>query len=109
MGKITPRIIFSRDFVKQILEVNIRKMPGKTIELDFGGIELISRSAAHELIKMKERFEYDCSGSKRVNFRNVSENVAKMIRVVAANNACSSEKKEEFKPTRISIGDLVKT
>lgn len=83
-------------------------MPGKAIDIDFSGIELISRSAAHELLKMKERFEYDCTGSKRISFVNVAENVAKMLRVIAANNAAPLEKREEFKPKRIRIGDLVK-
>ena len=108
LGELMPRIIFSRDFVKQILEVEIGKMPEKTIDIDFSGIELVSRSAAHELLKMKERFEYDCADSKRINFVGLGENVAKMIRVVAANIAAPLENREEFKPKRIRIEDLVK-
>ena len=108
LAKLVPKSIFSRDIVRDVVENEINKINEQTINLDFGTIEFISRSAAHELLKMRERFEYDKEQKKQIVFKNLNTNVAEMIRVVAASSAYSTDKKVKFSPKRVSITDLVK-
>jgi len=108
LAKLLPKNILSRDVVRSILEQEIQAMDSKIIFLDLSKIEFISRSAAHELLKMKERFEYNSNNKKEIIFKDLSPGVAAMIRIVAANKAYSVNREAEFKPKRVNIGDLVK-
>lgn len=100
--------ILSRDVVKNILEPEVQAINFDIIYLDLNGIEFISRSAADELLKMIERFEYS-DNKKKIIFKNLNSGVAVMIRTVAANKAYHVDKNEEiFKPKRVNIKDLVK-
>jgi len=107
--KILPKSILSRDAVREILENEIKKFSAQTVEMDFSNIEFISRSAAHELLKMKERFEYSQTNKKEIIFKELAPSPAEMIRMVAATSAYPSNIKEEFNPKRVNIKDLVST
>ena len=107
LEKFVTKSIVSRDIVKNILEYEISKLDKQIIYLNFNKIEFVSRSAAHELLKMKERFEYDKQQKKEVIFKNLTKNVAEMLRIVAADNAYSIQKKVKFNPKKINISDLV--
>lgn len=102
-----PSSISSREIVKDFLEKMIKKINNETIYLNFSKIEFISRSAAHELLKMKERIENNDETPKEVIFTEMDENVASMIRVVAANKAYNPAEKPEFKPKEINIRELL--
>lgn len=106
--KFLSQNILSRDAIKDILEHEIKKLDAKSILLDFSQIEFVSRSAAHELLKMKERFEYARDHKKEIIFKDLNPSVAEMVRIVAAHNAYSPKKEEEFKPKVMNIRDLVK-
>jgi anti-anti-sigma regulatory factor len=98
--------ISSRDAVIEILEKEILMLSEAIVYLDFTKIDFISRSAAHELLKMKERFENRKSDRKDIIFLNPDSNVAAMIRIVAANKAYTPNKKS-FNPEKVDIGQLV--
>lgn len=102
-----PSNVSSRDIISQFLEKLIAEMKTNLVYLDFSKISFISRSAAHELIKMKERFEYS-KQRKKIEFIKLDDDVAEMIRIVGANMIYPSDEKRVYKPKKINLGDLVK-
>ena len=54
--------INSRDIVAKISKI-IKKVPAKTIVLDFSNVDFVSRSATHELLKLKNQFNSGMKGS----------------------------------------------
>lgn len=100
------QIINSRD-VAEILEETIKKTDTGSVILDFSNVKFISRSAAHSLLLLKERLKNKFLNKKEVSF-NAYNDVAEMIRVVAANRALSKEKKIEFNPERVDISSLLR-
>ena len=96
-------IISSRDIV-DILEKAIKKIDNKLIDLDFSNVKFVSRSAAHALLLMKERLQ----ARKDIYFINTNEDVANMLRIVAASRIVSKKQKPEFNPEKININSLFK-
>lgn len=97
-------ILGSRDVVRS-LDKLIKKTKDKLVELDFAKVEFVSRSAAHELLLLKERLARQ---SKTISFINTSQDVAKMLRIVAANRALPLKKPTDFKIPVVNIKSLVK-
>ncbi len=95
-------IISSRDVISRLQDA-IEKSNSSLVSLDFQNIEFISRSAAHELLLLKERV----SPKRETSFVNVPENVEKMLRTVAASRAVPNvnHKKAEF--DNVNIDELV--
>ncbi len=100
--KIAP-ILGSRDVI-QVLDRLIKEAKNNLVELDFAKVDFISRSAAHELISLKEKLARQ---SKTISFVNTSQDVAKMLRIVAANRALPPKKPAEFKAPVVNIKSLV--
>jgi len=61
----------------------------KVNNLDFSNVEFISRSAAHELLKIRE--EYKVNENKYLNIKNANENVFKMLEIVAKSMVVKKE------------------
>ncbi len=106
IADIIAPIIGSRDGV-DVVAKKIEKIRAKSVELDFTSVEFISRSAAHEFLLMKEKFQQQ----KHISlfFSNTNEQVASMLRSVAANRALpkSSEYAPQFQ--RVSFKKLFAT
>lgn len=107
LNKLLAPIISSRD-VANILEDIIKKTDNKSVVLDFSNVKFVSRSAAHALLLLKEKFESKVSNKKKLSFISADDNVAEMLRIVAANRAFPKAKKPEFNPEKIDITSLLK-
>jgi len=103
ISRLLAPIISSRDVVT-ILEKTIEKTNIKLVDLDFSDVKFISRSAAHALLLMRERLQ----AKKDISFINTNEDVANMLRVVAANRIIPKKQKPEFNPKRININSFFK-
>lgn len=97
--------ISSRDVVQKLNPI-IEKINAKRIELDFNDIEFISRSAAHELLLIKEKWFY--KQKKKLIFQNTNDDVKKMIKAVASSRAIPDKniKKINLKVTNIKNLDI---
>lgn len=100
-------IVGSRDVVSS-LKTTIEKAYAKAINLDFSAVEFVSRSAAHELLVLKEKFNKSFFKKKAINFINASDNVTEMFRTVAANRALPKLKIEEAEIETIDVSCLSK-
>ncbi|TSC94833.1 MAG: hypothetical protein Athens101410_729 [Parcubacteria group bacterium Athens1014_10] len=100
-------IISSRS-IADILEKEIKGVDAKSINLDFSKVKFISRSAAHALLLLKEKIETKTFNKKEVNFVNANNDIAEMLRIVAANRAFPKDKKFQFNPKKVSINSLLK-
>ena len=70
------------------------------IYINFNDIEFISRSAAHELLKTKEKY-------KNIQFKNLNSEVSGILRIVAANIACPKDTSKKFKPEKTTFSALL--
>jgi len=100
-------IVGSRDVVAS-LKTTIEKAYAKAINLDFSAVEFVSRSAAHELLVLKEKLNKSFFKKKAINFINASDNVTEMFRTVAANRALPKSKIEEAEIETIDVSYLSK-
>lgn len=100
--KIAP-ILGSRDVIQE-LDKLIKKAKTDLVELDFVKLEFVSRSAAHELVSLREKYTRQ---AKNISFINTSQDVYKMLRIVAANRAVPPKKPSEFKAPIVNIKSLL--
>ena len=103
VSRLLASIISSRDVV-DILEKEIKKTNVDSVDLDFSNVKFVSRSAAHALLLMKEKLQ----PRKNIFFINTNEDVANMLRIVAANRIVSKKQKPEFNPKKTNINSLFK-
>lgn len=100
--------INSRDVAIELRSA-VKAKDAKFVDLDFSDVTFISRSAAHELLQMKNDFKYlTASKEKVIAFVNTHDNVSEMLRIVAANRALPKEREISFDPKRISIASILK-
>jgi len=99
-------IITSRDTISK-LEAIINKRPYKIVELDFSDIEFISRSAAHELLVMKERLANRWFFKKDIIISNTNSDVSEMIRIVAANRAVPKKINKDTKVKIVNFSEFL--
>lgn len=107
ISKVLVPILGSRDIINDLRQLVI-KAPTKRVDLDFRKVQFVSRSAAHELLKLKEELFYRKQDKKEVNFINTKENVAQMLRIVAANRAVPKEEPVKLNIETVNITALVK-
>jgi len=103
---VLAKIVGSRDLADTLKEV-ILKAKTRLVNLDFSEVDFISRSAAHELLLIKEDLNRKILNKKEVNFINTKHDVTEMIRVVAANKAVPKNR-PTFKAEKININSLTK-
>ena len=101
LEKIIASIVTCRDTIND-LEVILKRSFSRNIELDFSGIEFISRSATHELLLVKERLENRIFNKKSIIFSNMNIDVSEMIRTVAANRVAPRRHSEDQKSKIVS-------
>jgi len=79
-------ILGSRDIAHNLKNL-ILKAKSRSVELNFKDVEFISRSAAHELLTLKDDLSHRFLRKRKISFVNTSNNVAEMLRMVAASRA----------------------
>lgn len=105
VAKFIAPIVSSRDIVER-LKYAIKKANTELVDLDFREVEFISRSAAHELLLIKEDFKQNRFCRKNISFVNTNNNIKEMLRIVAANRALPKYRKPEFKAERVNVESL---
>jgi hypothetical protein len=95
------RIVVSRDTI-DILKALILKARSKSVDLDFKDVEFLSRSAAHELLTLKDELSHSFLRKKIVSFINPRDNVSEMLKIVASSRAVPKPRAQEY---RIERGD----
>ena len=104
IAKIMAPMLSSRDSIVVIRKA-VNETDAESVELDFADVEFISRSAAHELLVMKEDFLRE-NIKKEVSFENTNQSVTEMLRIVAANRARPKTEEPTFNPQRATISSL---
>lgn len=96
----------SRDIINHLRKA-ILKTDTKSVDLDFKNIEFISRSAAHELLLLKEELKRKILKKKEISFINTNKSINDLLRIIAANRALPKNKKPKFKAEKISIKSIL--
>lgn len=104
MATLVAPIISSRDVMSAVRE-EVERQLQPVVQLDFADVQFISRSAAHELLQMKEQLA-NKDPKIQVEFQNTSGDVAKMLRVVASNRAVPQQSIESAEIKAVSIDEL---
>ncbi len=99
IAELVSPIISSRD-VSFVLKNEIEKAHFQQIDLNFSNVEFISRSAAHQMIEMKEELA-NRDSSKVITFSNTSPSVEQMLRVVAANRVLPKPSLRKVEPPKV--------
>lgn len=101
---LTIPVLASREEVRGFSEhfKENEKLPDTTVYLDFSGIEFISRSAAAELVNLKES-----NKNIKIIYSGLSDNLAEMLRSVAANIVYPKNSHTEFNPKRLKLAELI--
>lgn len=94
-------VLASRDVINA-LKTEIEKLSPQQIQLDFSHVEFVSRSAAHELLRLKESM----ATKKTVEFINANDEVANMLRTVASNRAVPRIIEDKTSIKTVSISDI---
>lgn len=106
IAKKIAKIVSSRDLVSN-LEKEITKQKHDTVNLDFTDVEFISRSAAHELLRLQEKMRTKTFKKKIVLFVNTNNDIKKMLRTVASNKAVPESPKPKILLEKIDIHTLM--
>lgn len=85
MATLIAPVIHSRDAVELVRNVIEKTDAVTSVVLDFNEVEFISRSAAHELLVLKENLKQ--AKNTDIVFTNTNKDVNGMLRIVAANRA----------------------
>lgn len=104
VAAVVAPVLASRDVINT-LKTEIEKSIAVQVQLDFAAVEFVSRSAAHELLRLKESLATQDS-QKIVEFVNANDEVARMLRTVASNRAVPKTKEDTSAIKTISIEDL---
>jgi len=106
IARLIAPVISSRD-VMGTLTTEINAADTQMVSLDFKDVDFISRSAAHELLSMKEDLIRE-RNKKEIYFVNLNSPVRDMFRVTAANRAAPKSKKPEFKAEEVDLTTLLR-
>jgi len=97
-------VLASRDVITA-LKSEIEKLATQQVQLDFAQVEFVSRSAAHELLRLKESLAAQ-DNKKTVEFINANDEVANMLRTVASNRAIPKVAEDTTSIKTVSISDI---
>lgn len=102
IARVLAPVVSSRDVV-DLLKIQILESETRAVILDFKNVEFVSRSAAHELLVIKETAHQK---NIEVSFENANKDVSEMLRIVAANRALPKAEKPRFEPEKTDIDSL---
>ena len=95
VASVLARIVASRDTAHSLKSL-ILKARSKSVDLDFKDVEFLSRSAAHELLTLKDDLSHSFLRKKIVSFINTRDNVSEMLKVVASSRAVPKAAVKEY-------------
>lgn len=104
IAKIVAPILGSRDVISA-LKNSILETRAERVDLNFKKVKFISRSAAHELLKIKEELFY--KHKKEIRFTNAEESIEQMLRVVASSRAIPRREVPKLEMEVVSICSMV--
>ena len=104
LAAIVAPVLASRDLIST-LKSAIEKTTTRQVQLDFANVEFVSRSAAHELLHLKESVTA-LNPKKTIEFINPNEEVTHMLRIVASNPAVPKAAPDTSSMETVSIDDL---
>ncbi len=104
VAAVVAPVLASRDVIST-LKREIEKSVAVQVALDFATVQFVSRSAAHELLRLKESLAAQ-DNQKTVEFMNANDEVVQMLRTVASNRAVPKHKDDTAAIQTISIEDL---
>lgn len=104
VAAVVAPVLASRDVIST-LKTEIERTFDQKVQLDFALVVFISRSAAHELLRLKEQLLTEDT-KKEIEFINANSEVSQMLRTVASNRAVPKTKEETSVIETISIEDL---
>lgn len=96
-------VLGSREVVSSLKKIII-KTRAKRVDLDFKKVKFVSRSAAHELLKLKEELFY--KNKKVIQFVNLNDDIAQMLKIVASSRAVSKKEIPKLKIDTVNITSL---
>ena len=96
---VPTKMISSRDIVATFLPI-IKKYSKHNIVLNFSKIQFISRSAAHEILRLKSKYQ-------NIVLENATSEVAGILRTVAASMALPKDTTSKFKPKKTTLKALL--
>ena len=106
VAQLIAPIVSSRDVVSN-LRTAVNAADTKSVDLSFKNVDFISRSAAHELLSMKEDLLRK-RDKKAISFINLNRDVKEMFRITAANRAAPKEEKPKFEAEKTDLSTLLK-
>ena len=95
VSEVLAPIVGSRDVVHGLKSL-ILKARSRSVDLDFRDVEFLSRSAAHELLTLKDDLSHSFLRKKTVSFINTRDNVSDMLKVVASSRAVPKAALKEY-------------
>jgi len=104
VASVVAPVLASRDVIST-LKSKIEKLAAQQVQLDFANVEFVSRSAAHELLRLKEQLTTQ-EDKQEIEFINANDEVSQMLRTVASNRAVPKKPSEAMPIKTVSIGDL---
>jgi anti-anti-sigma regulatory factor len=104
ISKLIAPILGSRDVIR-FIRPRLIESDNEIIALDFSGVEFLSRSAAHELLQLKE--ELKLKFNKELQFINTNAEVSTILRAVAANRAVAKNTEEPVEIETVPFSDLL--
>lgn len=101
-------IVSSRDIAAN-LEQNVAQFSAVRVYLDFANVEFVSRSAAHQLMELKESFQHKEPKKEIVfDFDNANKDVRQMFRIIASNRV-APEHKPRTEPIKTTLDSLLRS
>jgi anti-anti-sigma regulatory factor len=104
VASVVAPVLASRDVIST-LKREIEKNAAQQVQLDFADVEFVSRSAAHELLRLKEQLLTQ-EKKQEVEFTNANDEVSQMLRTVASNRAMPKQSAQATPLKTVSINDL---
>lgn len=104
VASVVAPVLASRDVISA-LKSEVEKNTAQQVQLNFTDVEFVSRSAAHELLRLKEQLLAQDS-KREVEFINTNEEVSQMLRTVASNRAVPKKSSQIAPLKTVSINDL---
>jgi len=107
VAKNLAEVVASRD-ITDILKPLIENTDTRLVDLDFKNTSAISRSAAHELLLIKEDLARAIAWKKEISFINTNKDIESMLRVIAANRALPKTEKATPKIQKTDLKSLLR-
>lgn len=98
-------IVASRDITHNLKQLVLAARLPK-VSLDFQDVEFVSRSAAHELLVLREELSKKSPHAVELSFINTDEHVANMLKIVDSSRISPKKRPSNLHIKKISFDSL---